>query len=229
VKAPLPPSLIGALALCGALSCKEPAPPPATLPTDEEIAAMEAGFEFYEKDLKAGGDGGGIAIGYDSDPNADPQSPPGKPRQMSETESAAEVARILAVPPPGNRPPVSFTRQVVPILVAKCGECHIKKTRGDLSFSSYDTLMTGTPDGPVVVAGRPEESPLIAMIQSGKMPQEKDALDPKDIETLRTWVARGAVFDGSDPAQLMIEFLPSKAEEPASESAASESGTTQED
>ena len=54
-------------------------------------------------------------------------------------------------------PPVSFAKDVQPVLNARCGACHVPGQPGyeasGLSTASYEALMKGTKFGPVVVAG----------------------------------------------------------------------------
>jgi len=37
--------------------------------------------------------------------------------------------------------PVSFEKEVAPIIAAKCGNCHVSNSKGDYSIASYDALM----------------------------------------------------------------------------------------
>ncbi len=88
---------------------------------------------------------------------------------------------------------VSFTKDVQPILDGRCSSCHgsQRASRG-LDVTSYNTLMAGSSNGPVVVAGNPGNSLLIQMVQQGKMPKNGLKLQPAQIQILSQWISEGA-------------------------------------
>ena len=61
-----------------------------------------------------------------------------------------------------QKPAVSFTGHVLPLLEAKCHKCHgdKKSPKGGLRLTTPRGIMLGTPDYEVVVPGKPEKSPL---------------------------------------------------------------------
>ena len=107
--------------------------------------------------------------------------------------------------PEGER--VSFVVQVAPILVAKCGRCHIAANRGLVSMKDYAALMKGTPDGPVLVA-RDDDSTLLEVIRKGEMPKGGLTITSEEYKTLKAWVQQGAVFDGDDPKTELTKLKP---------------------
>ena len=62
---------------------------------------------------------------------------------------------------------VSFTNQVSPIIVAKCGNCHVANSKGQYGIASYDALIKGAS----VTPGDPADSQFIEVIESGEMPK----------------------------------------------------------
>src|SRR5579872_3328743 len=72
-----------------------------------------------------------------------------------------------------------FEKKVRPVLAEKCWSCHgPAKQRAGLRLDSRAALLKGGDGGPVVVAGRPEKSPLIHAVRRDgdvKMPP-KDKL-----------------------------------------------------
>jgi hypothetical protein len=88
-----------------------------------------------------------------------------------------------------------FETRVRPVHAEKCYSCHsAEKQRGGLRLDSRPNLLKGTEDGPVIVPGQPDKSPLIRAIgQSGeiKMPP-KGRLAQQAIDDLTTWVKMGA-------------------------------------
>jgi mono/diheme cytochrome c family protein len=95
---------------------------------------------------------------------------------------------------------VSFTKQVVPILNARCGGCHVRKASGMFSMATYAALMKGPPAGVVIFKGDGKGSVLMEKIDDGEMPPSGQKLPAAEIEVLRKWIVEGAKFDGADPA-----------------------------
>jgi hypothetical protein len=93
--------------------------------------------------------------------------------------------------------PDRFADSVAPILEQRCVRCHsTEKPRGGLSFSSRESTLTGGDSGPVIVAGKPDESLLIEMVAGIKpqMPAEGTPLTKAEVDRLRTWIKSGAVW-----------------------------------
>ncbi len=90
-----------------------------------------------------------------------------------------------------------FERDVAPILVNHCLECHQPNKRsGELNLATRGALLAGGEQGPAIVAGVEKESLLLERIRSGEMPP-RDAKDVRplalgQIETIRAWIAAGA-------------------------------------
>ena len=90
-----------------------------------------------------------------------------------------------------------FERDVVPILVKRCLECHNEtEANGNLRLTTHKQVMAGGDSGPAVVPHNSDESYLIERITSGEMPPEKQGkpqpLAKREIEVLRAWVQGGA-------------------------------------
>jgi len=91
---------------------------------------------------------------------------------------------------------VSFATDVQPILQASCVACHGRA--GGLSLESHEALMQGGAKGPVVVAGDPAASELVAYIEGTaepRMPKGADPLTDEQITAIRTWILQGAAAD----------------------------------
>lgn len=89
-----------------------------------------------------------------------------------------------------------FEAKVRPLLVTHCFGCHGgDKTKGGLSLDSRQGWQRGGDSGPVIVPGKPEESPLVRAIRhdadASPMPPESQ-LTPEQIAVLVKWVQRGA-------------------------------------
>ena len=90
-----------------------------------------------------------------------------------------------------------FEKQVRPILVARCYECHSgAKTSGGLSLETRAGWQRGGDSGAAIVPGKPDESPLIEAINYRSLempPSDKGGkLSEAEIAVLTAWVARGA-------------------------------------
>lgn len=93
---------------------------------------------------------------------------------------------------------VSFTKEVVPILMSKCGKCHIQDAKGKYSAKDFVSLVKGSRKGKAVIAGKPDTSRLIMLIKTGKMPPRSRGFPPAELKTLTDWIEQGAKFDGHD-------------------------------
>ena len=115
--------------------------------------------------------------------------------------SSGAVAVMLAAcscPPVAAQAPgpaVSFAKQVAPILVAKCGGCHVAGRKGGFQMASYAALMeTG-----VVQRGNGNASRLIEVILSGDMPRGGGMVAADEVGMLIKWIDAGAGCDVADP------------------------------
>ncbi len=105
---------------------------------------------------------------------------------------AAAGQASAAVPP-------DFERDVAPIFVKHCLECHHPgKTSGRLNLSTAEGVERGGESGPAVFGGKPNESPVIERAAAGEMPpQEKGKRKPlsaAELATLRDWIESGAAW-----------------------------------
>ena len=95
-----------------------------------------------------------------------------------------------------------FTRRVAPLLREKCLACHGQdeaKIKGGLDLRTRaEALLGGDSARPVLVAGRPEESPLYLAARRNHAdwkampPKEAEALSATQLGWLREWIAGGA-------------------------------------
>jgi len=97
---------------------------------------------------------------------------------------------------------VSFAQDVRPILDQHCIECHLPGGAGTeasgFSMESYETLMVGTNNGPMIIAGDPLGSNMLVLMEgradpSISMPHgKKKGAEKEQIETIRLWIEQGA-------------------------------------
>jgi WD40 repeat protein len=110
--------------------------------------------------------------------------------------------------------PVSFSKQIAPILVTRCQACHgaTKAESGYLVTNFNQVIKPGDSETPVVTAGKGDESELLARVVSEdadvRMPLEADPLPAAEIELIKRWIAEGAKYDGSDPEAPLASIVP---------------------
>ncbi|HYE59404.1 MAG TPA: c-type cytochrome domain-containing protein, partial [Rhodothermales bacterium] len=106
--------------------------------------------------------------------------------------------------------PVSFDRQIRPILQAHCVGCHQpSKAKGAYVMTTREKLLAAGDSGKVnVVPAKPAESQLLALItaKDGKaeMPKGRKPLAAAEIELVARWIREGAVDD--TPANAKAKF-----------------------
>lgn len=85
---------------------------------------------------------------------------------------------------------------VQPIFQANCVGCHGDTDPKDgVRLNSYANVMAGGEHGPIVVAGKPEESELVEVIDGShepRMPFKMDPLSDEDIAKIADWIRAGA-------------------------------------
>lgn len=105
---------------------------------------------------------------------------------------------------------VDFKKEVLPVLEAKCVQCHKAtheekgrtiKPKAGLRFDAAWAIEAGSEDGPVVVAGKSGES---SMFERVTLPQDDDdfmppvgkadPLTPEEVALLKRWIDEGADF-----------------------------------
>lgn len=114
---------------------------------------------------------------------------------------AASLAGLAA----DSAKPVSFDREIRPILERQCQGCHQPaKKQGGLAVTNFALLVKGGKAGSAVVPGKPGESPLLqSLLGEGiaLMPKGGEPLPKASIEVVRRWIAEGAK-DDTPPARV---------------------------
>lgn len=123
----------------------------------------------------------------------------------------AEAAKPADAPKPAEAEAQagtsSFLKDVAPILVQNCLACHNgRKTEGKYNMTTFAGFTKGgaVGEGFTVVAGKPEESYLVDLIQpeaEPRMPYKQDPLPAEQVAAITKWIAEGAKYDGGDPAE----------------------------
>src|SRR5437899_3832695 len=90
--------------------------------------------------------------------------------------------------------PVTFEKDIRPILKAHCFECHGEgeKLKGGLDLRLRRLILQGGDDGPVLVPGKPERSLLFNLVHSGEMPKRDKKLTRDQVALIKQWITAGA-------------------------------------
>ncbi len=120
------------------------------------------------------------------------------------TEKATATAKIAAT---AGGKPISFIRDVAPILVENCIACHNpRKSESKYVMTTFTQLAKGGQqgEGTTLEPGKPDESNLVEVIGpegQPRMPYKQDPLPKEKIATIARWVAEGARYDGGSPGE----------------------------
>ena len=137
-------------------------------------------------------------------------------KQIAKTRDllVAEGIEVPAAKPrPKGKPATSFTKQVAPLLVSKCANCHIQRSRGEFNMGSYVALSRGSKNGTVIMPGDAQGSRIVEVLESGDMPRGGGKLSADEVATIASWITAGAKFDGPDSAAPLTSFAAPKAKD----------------
>jgi len=112
--------------------------------------------------------------------------------------------------------PVSYSRQVAPILAMNCHACHganPESLAGGLSTRTWADLSKGGNLGSAIVPGVPERSALYQFVsgargEAHRMPLGGPPLTAAQIDLIRKWILAGAVEDSDTTPKYRLD-LPS--------------------
>lgn len=137
----------------------------------------------------------------DPAPADDPQAPPAEATAPAEAKPAAEAGTP------------SFLKDVAPLFVENCVGCHNpKKAESKYDMTTFARLSKGgqVGEGFTVVPEKPDESYLVELLHEDadpRMPFKLDPLPAEAIQTIESWIAAGAAFDGADPEADWVSLL----------------------
>ena len=103
-----------------------------------------------------------------------------------------------------NAIPVSFEKEVAPIIKERCIGCHGEDQQsGRLRLDTYANMGKGGQAGPLLLPRNPNNSHIIARIMApadapARMPKRGEKLTDDQISIIGRWIAGGAAFDGED-------------------------------
>ena len=126
-------------------------------------------------------------------------------RLIASAAARRPVVMVLLLSSTG-RAEVDFEREVAPLLVYHCLECHSETDpSGGLRLTRAAWLIEGGDSGPAIDAGKPEHSLILRRILDGEMPPPKNdtpqQLTVEDKSLLRQWILSG----GSWPEDRVLD------------------------
>ena len=115
-----------------------------------------------------------------------------------------------------------FEKNIRPVLIQKCYDCHsakAEKVKGGLLLDTRDGLLQGGDNGPAVVPGKPDESLLIKALRyddkDTQMPPQKSGgkLSAEVIANFEQWVRLGAPDPRDGEAKTVAQLDSEKAKQ----------------
>jgi len=96
--------------------------------------------------------------------------------------------------------PPTFERDIVPILTARCLNCHGEgEAEAGLDLRSKAAMLKGGESGPAIRPGGPGYGPLYDQVRGDAMPPGKMKLTADEKETIRAWIGNGAPLGVAEP------------------------------
>ena len=91
---------------------------------------------------------------------------------------------------------VDYSRDIKPLLEARCGECHNgTKRKGGLALETYVDILDGGKDGPIVQPGHSAGSMLLERLTGAgdedQMPKDEPPLAAAEIALIARWIDEG--------------------------------------
>lgn len=111
--------------------------------------------------------------------------------------------------------PVSFVKDIKPILQERCAHCHNRKTLKDkVSFETAKRAFVKNAAGQsYIVPGKPDESLVVIALESpdthaNAMPMVGPKPTKEDVAMIRRWIAEGADWPKGKEGRIKPTFYP---------------------
>ena len=103
-------------------------------------------------------------------------------------------------------PALTYESHIKALVKKSCIQCHkapyrkngkLKKPKAGLRLDSYELMMKGGDDGPVIKTGKPEKSSfytltILPVDHDDIMPSKGDLLTKKEQDLIKRWILEGA-------------------------------------
>ena len=128
------------------------------------------------------------------------------PAEAAQLEAGKGVAEAG-----GGARPLTFERDIRPILKQHCVHCHGEgeklKAGLDVRLRRFLVEPHGKEGSVAVVPGKPADSELLSLVRDGEMPPKGKKLTVSEVSTLERWIAQGAVTARAEPAEVPKVYL----------------------
>ena len=120
-----------------------------------------------------------------------------RPRSAVIRWAAIAAACLPQAERPAAGSEIDFERQIRPLLVERCGDCHGPDTQeSSLRLDVRHRALRGGDFGPVILPGKSPESELVRRVTSTDekkmMPPDGDRLAAAEVDLLKAWIDAGA-------------------------------------
>lgn len=129
-----------------------------------------------------------------SPPTGKPASPTQAPISADTAIAPTEVPTEAPTAEPAASSGISFTKDILPILQSRCVNCHGgERIEEGLIMKTYEDIMAGSDNGPVVIPGDSDNSLMAEMLLANKMPKRGPKLTPPQVQLIVEWINQGAL------------------------------------
>lgn len=121
---------------------------------------------------------------------------------------------VVLLTSPALAEPVSFRKDLAPVLLDNCLACHgPKKAEGGYRVDTFErTMKEGDSTAAPFTAKNVDDSEtfrrLITTDANERMPKDGDPLTTEQIALFKRWIEEGANFDGGDPKAALTSIIP---------------------
>jgi hypothetical protein len=124
------------------------------------------------------------------EPRPEPKKEEPKPEPKKEEPKVVEPPKVEPTPATVT---VSFDKQVKPILMRYCGNCHgnAGKPKGDVDLRTLAAI-TDPKNPPILKPGDPKGSAILATIEDMSMPPNGPRPGKGETDVIREWIKGGA-------------------------------------
>jgi hypothetical protein len=104
---------------------------------------------------------------------------------------------------------IDFARDVQPLLMARCAQCHGPDTQeAQLRVDGRAAIFAGGVSGPTIKSGEPDQSllyrRLLGLDDLDRMPLDEEPLSDQELQVVRRWIEQGAVWPEGVGAEVPI-------------------------
>jgi WD40 repeat protein len=117
--------------------------------------------------------------------------------RADDTKELPKNQQPIKVVPIDRKEPVSYDKDIEPILTNKCAFCHSGSLKeGKLDMGNYESLIKGGKKGAPIIPGKGSDSLLYKLasktLKPLMPPKSEDPLTPEELALIKLWIDQGA-------------------------------------